>query len=454
MNAPVKPSGLSLSSLRQKREPRGPNLNHGNIHVQVEAYIRDEKTNIAVAVQGINLKTGEEVTIGLADGDRYARFYTSADDDMSIRLEAAKKATRLRSTIGEYAGKNGNKSVPADGVITFSDVRRDHSDQRLYGRWLNAVTTDPNTEIALKGAFQVNSFRAKDRNGDAFTSYYIQGTFPDRAKAGEDLTRDDVDMFLSASLLHTDAPLRTNIAVTVALYGEVETWVLKSPMVRQEDGSVITASGLEAALSAGLNGNDALAGAAVAATVGIPFDQIKFGEKADVDACVQVYDFVASGEAKVVVTPGATMAPTKFQVMAFAGQRQDQDGNIKSVNNIDKHWPKRGYEYGVVGLRYVSAASEQIIEPKVKAIFADERLADAKSDFFVRKDLNYIGEQTFNAVYGPEVLNRMRFENAAIAREEAALRENFENRAEEPDEEYGNDYGNDYDYGDDAGPAF
>lgn len=446
MNAPVKPSGLSLSSLRQKREPRGPNLNYGNIHLQVEAYIRDEKTNVAVAVQGINLKTGEEAIIGLADGDRYARFYTSSNDDMSIRLETAKKATSGRATISEYAGKKGNKTVPTDGVITFSDVRRDHSNQLLYARWLNAVTTDPNTEIALKGAFQVNSFRAKDRNGDAFTSYYVQGIFPDRAKAGEDLTRDDVDMFLSASLLHTDAPLRTNIAVTVALYGEVETWVLKSPMVRQEDGSVITASGLEAALSAGLNGNDALAGAAVAATVGIPFDQINFGEKADVDACAQVYDFVASGDAKVVVTPGATMAPTKYQALAFAGQRLDKEDKIVPVNNIDKHWPKRGYEYGVVGLRYVSAASEQIIEPKIKAIFADERLADVKSDFYVRKDLNYIGEQTFNAVYGPEVLTEMKLA--------ASSSQNFENRSEDLEEDYSNDYGNDYNYGDDAGPAF
>ena len=122
---------LSFKDLtgRERGGGRNESENYGNVHIRVEGYVRD-KDNRAVAVQGTNLKTGQDITVGLAGVDQLAKMYMSQTEDLSVRQNKARKLLSNRPPLAEFGQARGNKAVPVGGVISIEEVRKDYKDRR------------------------------------------------------------------------------------------------------------------------------------------------------------------------------------------------------------------------------------------------------------------------------------------------------------------------------------
>ncbi len=396
-------------SVRDFRTRQGSSpVNLGNIHVKVADYLRDEQGR-AYAVQGINLKDGSEVVIRLADAERFAKLYLNPNDDLSLRVQQAEQQIAKRTTMREIGAARGNKAVPIEGVISISNVRPDLENGELYGRWPNAVVTDPDKEVAMPATFEVRTTLSK-HDGKEFKTAFIQAYFPKSALSSDDVDRAELDKMLSGQLLDTGAELRMNIAVTIKLDDETGTYAFRPKMTQDETGKYTTTKDVEAALAGKITRlNEAVAAVAVAAKAGIPFEQLRIelpnqvGDKTE--ALQDLYESVADGSTPATFIPGATLQPSRFMVDAILGRKIDQDGKETTVRTPEQDLADRGYVSGMLGVRYVSNETGEIVSPVVKAMFPDGRLYKKDSDYFVRHDLAAVGYETFLKTQGPSFDN-------------------------------------------------
>lgn len=396
---------MSLS-LRDFQRPRRENLSLGNVHVQVEDYLRDENGR-AYAVQGFNLKDGSEVTIRLADAERFAKLFLNPNEDLALRVKAAEQQIAKRTTMREIGASRGNKAVPVGGVISISSVRPDFETEDLYGRWPNAVVSDPNIELALPAVFEVRSKLVKPPSGREFKTAYINAYFPRQAKSGNDVDRAALDRMLSGKLNDTGAPFRTNLAVTVQLGGETATYAFRPKQIKMGENEYRSTQSVQEALATPLKKlNDAAAAVAVAAKADIPFEQLHFElHERDADklpALQKLYKQVSDGTVPVTFIPGATMQPSRFTTDALMGQKRNDAGEVSASNTPEQAFLDRGFVSGVLGVRYIAAENGAIIDPIVKAIFSDEALPKKGSEYFIRHDLEAVGHRAFVSTH-PEL---------------------------------------------------
>lgn len=379
--------------------------NYGNVHVLVEDYVRDENKRV-VAVQGINLKTGEEVTIGLASRELFAKMFMNQTEDLSVRLEAAGKMLARRPPLSEFGASRGNKAVPTGGVLSIDEVRKDYQSGKLYGRWPAGLVHIPEEEAPLLGSFEVRKFVGTDpATKERYESAYIQHVRPQDAVPVERASREVLDQMLSGQLAGTAAPMRTSVSVAIALGQDVRTYTLRTVMHKEGRDNVPT-PGVEAAVSAEQKMPAAVAAAAVAAAARLPFDRIGFSSDIDGglrDRLRDLYDGIASGAIRASYMPGATFSPSKHTTTSFLGYKTNDAGERVTARTQEANLVGRGYFDAVVGLRHVTRSGDTV-EPVVKAIRPDDRLPAKDHPAFVRLDLQAIGERAFERAYGADAV--------------------------------------------------
>ncbi len=398
---------LSFGDFLGKNSTSKPDTgkNYGNVHVLVEDYVRDESKRV-VAVQGINLKTGEEVTIGLANRELFARMYMNQTEDLSVRLEAAGKMLARRPPLAEFGASRGNKAVPAGGVLSIDEVRKDYGSGKLYGRWPAGLVHIPEEEMPLLGSFEVRKFVGTDpATNNRYESAYIQHVRPHDAVPAQRASREVLDQMLSGQLAGTKAPMRTSVSVAIALGEDVRTYTLRTVM-RKEGRDYVPTPGVEAAVSAEQKMPAAVAAVAVAAAARLPFDKIGFSSDIDIDGDLRdrlrvLYDGIASGEVRASYMPGATLSPSKHTTTSFLGYKTNDAGERVEARTQEANLVGRGYFDAVAGLRYITRNGD-IVEPVVKAIRPDDRLPSKDHPAFVRLDLQAIGERALARAYSAD----------------------------------------------------
>ena len=407
--------------------------NYGNVHVLVEDYVRDESKRV-VAVQGINLKTGEEVTIGLANRELFAKMFMNQTEDLSVRLEAAGKMLARRPPLAEFGASRGNKAVPSGGVLSIDEVRKDYQSGKLYGRWPAGLVHIPEEEVPLLGSFEVRKFVGTDpATNDRYESAYIQHLRPQDAVPAERASREVLDRMLSGRLAGTAAPMRTSVSVAISLGEDVRTYTLRTVM-RKEGRDNVPTPGAEAAVSAEQKMPAAVAAVAVAAAARLPFDKIGFSSDIDGDLRSRLrdlYDGIASGEVRASYMPGATFSPSKHTTTSFLGYKTNDAGERVTARTQEANLVGRGYFDAVVGLRHVTRSGDTV-EPVVKAIRPDDRLPATNHPAFVRLDLQAIGERAFERAYGADAAREA---GRDLDAEAEAARRNAPEQAEQPEQD-------------------
>ena len=408
---------LSFDDLGMRKSPASEN--YGNVHILVEDYVRD-KNGAATAVQGVNLKTGEEMTVALADRDRFAKLYGRKGQDQSMRLANADKLIANRVPLADYGAARGAKKIDVGGVLSIEDVRKDYSTGELVGRWPKGIVVDPQVEAVSLGSFEIKQRQRKNvQPGELeYSAFFVQSR-PKEAVSAENASREVLDDMLSGKLAGTDAPMRTMVSVSFPLQGEVKTFVLRSPVQFKEDINEVF-PGVEAAVSTGHNKYTAVAAVAVAAAADVPFDTVK--TSGDVDPALRqrlrdLYDGIQQGEIKASYMPGATFAPTKNVTLALYGLKTNKAGGVEEAATRERNLLDRGYFEGVVSLLHVTM-NGKTVEPVVKTIQPDTYLAAKGAESFVRVDPQALGERSFDVAYGPGATGRA-MEDHSKAMEEA-----------------------------------
>lgn len=401
---------VSLSDFTRGRNPDlSQSTSLGNVHLKIEDYGR--APNGVMVANGTDLRTGQEMSIALAGVDEFVKLYTHSDEDIGKRRSGAEKVVANRPTLSEYSSKRGNKAVPKDGVVTFTDVRPDYDSGQLYARWLQGMVHIPGAETALKGTFEVRSRLGKDNSGKEFTAHTINFIDTNRSidlSASAD-PRSELDSILSGQLPTTkDAPVRTGVMVSAKIGDEVGSWSVSSPREMVGEGAnkqYVTVPGIDALLNRKHNDYAAVPATILAARAGRDFDSLTFDLKnaGMMDSLRGLYDGVKNGSIRVAVTPTAQFSPSRFQNNALQGIKVAQDGSVKEARTPETNLVGRGYFDGVVGVRFEaqSNGNNTIIEPVVKAIASDERLPAQSSDKFQKMDLRAVGERVMEALAEP-----------------------------------------------------
>lgn len=396
-------SDLSIKDFVQHKEK--PANRNRNVHIIVGSYERDKK-GVAYAVNGKNMRTGEDVTIRLATAEQYAKFYTSPKEDWNVRLEKSEKAISRRPNITEFASARGSRAVPENGVLTFSDVRVD-DDGTLIGRWPNMVVNDPAIEAAVVCDYQVRTGIAGKGTAQQKKIPYILALFSREAVSSEEINREKLDKMFSGKLLDTGSELSTNVTAIVGFNdGTKGTFTLFPQKIKQvgnEQQPFRSPQNVDEVFANTklVNSASITAATIIAAKAGIDFDQLKFGIRTNADEKYKrLYESVKNGEIKVIFVPGASLHPSKYTSQAILGLKDDGRGNISEAKTNESLLNGSGYVSGVLGIRHTSAETGQVVPAFVKSLFTDDRVPNPKSEFFIRRELTDIAEDIFRKQYG------------------------------------------------------
>lgn len=399
-------------SVRDFRIKRGSGAaSTGNVHVKVADYLRDDQGR-AYAVRGINLKDGSDIVIRLADAERFAKLYLNPNHDLASRVRQAEAQIAGRTSISQIGAGEGGHAIPIDGVISIANVRADLDDGALYGRWSDAIVSDPAREVAVPATFEVRTGHVKSAGSDVRTAF-IQAYFPKQALTGSAIDHAALDRMLSGRLLDTGAELRTNIAVVIKLGDETGTYAFRPKMTTDETGRLTTTRNTEAALSGSLTRlNEAVAGTAIAAKAGIPFDRLQialpdqFDEKTQ--ALRDLYEGVSDGSTEVTFIPGAMMQPSRLMADALLGRLQEEKARLSPAHPPQHELADRGFVSGMLGIRHLPPESGASASVVVSAIFADGKLLRPDSDLYVRRDLASVGYDAFIDTQSPSAADMPR----------------------------------------------
>ena len=406
-----------------------------NIHVIVSGYERDDN-GVAYAVNGKNMLTGENVKVRLATTEEYARFFTPPDDDMNVRLEKAKKALSNRPSIAEFAAIRKARGVPENGVLTFSDTRVDN-DGTIVGRWPNIVVNVPDIEAAVVCDYQVRTRLVNEGTPEKKTISYILAMFSREAVSSEDITREKLDHMFSGRLLDTQSPMQTNVTAVVNFGDGMGTFTFFPHQIKEtqtvtkngRNTNVVTyrppQSLEEAILNTVIRNPSAMAAAAIIAAksdisffdIPCDYDALEKAEKTNdnkndnkkdpLKKYEDLYKDVKNDTYKIVFIPGASLHTTKFASQAILGLKDDGDGNVKKITTNEARLKGAGYVSGVLGIRHISAETEQSVPAVVKSLYTDTFILDQNDINFIRRETKDVGQEIFKKIYGDAPSSQM-----------------------------------------------
>ena len=267
----------------------------GDVAMKVESYDRRAKS-----LNGMNVETGEAMSIRLAVREEFARFYVPGDRSLDSKLEIADAKMSNRQSMNDVYRRAGD-----DGVVLLSQVKQLASGEHI-ARWPNAMVTQPDNEAFLQGAVRLVQRDKRDADGSASgqKTVSMSAYFPEAARPLYDLKKTDFDSMMSGRAPGMDAPLPRVTVVAVELDGQVKGSALFQPSTKEAG----IENGIDAAMSRRVNKYSAMAATVVAAQTGKAFDSLDLSDGGINEVRRQflgrLYDAVQSKDVNVAVFEG------------------------------------------------------------------------------------------------------------------------------------------------------
>lgn len=264
--------------------------NLGDVVLQVESINQDEQS-----VSGVDLRTGEELTISLAKPDEIAKFFTSRNDSRPFedRLDDAASRVKRRPDI-VMGGK-----IEEGSVLRLENTRSFEvgGEVKHVAMWPEALARNPQREAVVIAAVEA-SIR---QDGKPFLKLYDTDA-PSRLS--------DFDMESAFTGDFKGRPMATSGIVVTARDENNDTYT----STLFTDFRSKASPSIESALNSGngIGRYEVLAAGVVAASTGKMFDELNINPRVpevEVARARQVYDDIVNGagEFEVMVVPAATV---------------------------------------------------------------------------------------------------------------------------------------------------
>lgn len=270
-------------------EPSG-RKNHGDIPLKIEEISENGRS-----ATGVNLITGEEMEITLAEPEEIAKYFSTRNDSRPFdeRLKSAENRIARRPDI------TINGKVEEGSVVRFENVRSYPAEGGIknVAMWPEALARNPEKETAIVATADA---RLK-QNGKPFITVFDED-------AAMPLDRADFDVLFNGDF--KGVPMATSGA-TIAARDENGVTLVSSVTTQfrsYADPSVDSALDQQG----GLTKYDLLAAAVIAAKTGREFDGLSVSDRvfdADITNARAVFDDVKNetGKFEIMVVPTATV---------------------------------------------------------------------------------------------------------------------------------------------------
>lgn len=393
--------GFKMSSLSTKKT-RNENLGH--IALEVDTF--DTEKN---AFSGVNIETGEAMTVRMATRDEFAGFYVSRNkfDTEDKRKTDAARQMRKQPSAASMADK-----VEVGSVLQMQSVFKLENGDHI-ARWVKSVTTSPENQAAMTAMVEINKPYDDDETKPVrkATAVLVDETFTPEGQGA----RENLDNLLTNNgegRLPFD--FAANTGVLVAFSNDEETQGYRLMTGYQEVGEGEEKKyepilGLEENITRQpYDVRDAIAQTTLAAVTDVPFEDLQAPSKTDdydPDALRGLYDAVKAGELEVSAAPvvqGRLMPFVTDDVVASESAEKMNKGASLS---------QRGF--------FPAHFSLQLGDTKPES---NERYATSFRDILQKeKWLRPTTDDKFTPVYSGEVAGRIADRAGQIREREAAL---------------------------------
>lgn len=352
----------------------------GNVPVQVEDW--DRKTN---TIEGINLRSGEQVSIRLATGDEIADFYVNRNKQPT---EDGRKRVANEQIANRPDLKTLNSKVrPAlEGQIVQLQGTLKKADGEMIARWAKPVTADLDLDIAMRGEAEFVKVQTKDV--DFRKMNFVQ------PRLAQPVTRESLDSALQ-NMAHDH-----HGQVAEGEVGSRPLVVMQDRSGNIESGFLYTPSvgtGKDRYLLAGADGPDAAFQnikmsqynhRIVAATAGradVELSELKDFDKLTPDqqqVSTTIHDMARRGQIEMAIAPGftANLLPNQSKAVIQSEENTRGSGSLSG----------RGFYEADISLRTYRNDADSPVDARVKEVIETSFLHNPSSPSFVRRDKDAI----------------------------------------------------------------
>ena len=348
----------------------------GQLPVQVESF--DPKTN---TVDGTNLRSGEQITVRLANADEIAALYVNRDrhptEEARRRIANEQIANRpdLRTL--------DRKTTPGlEGQVLQMQGAIKKPGGEVVARWPRAVTANTELDVAVRG--EIEFVKVQTERNDWRRANVVQPRMS-QALTIETLDRSLQNMAVGADGTVAEGEVSSRPMVTIQDRSDnAEAAFLYSPAVGQ---------GSDRRLLAGADGPDAAfqniamspynhrVMAAVAGRVDIELEDLKgFDRLSDTqrEASEIIHDMSRQGQLEVAITPGFSANLLKNL----------SDDVIRSETEKTTTGPLtgRGYYEADMSLRTYEGDGDKPIDARLKEVLETGPLRHPENRNFVKRD--------------------------------------------------------------------
>lgn len=365
------------------------NENIGNVVLKVEEF--DHKAN---SVTG-QTRDGETMTIRLADKNEFADMFVNRSkhttQDARERVAAQQTSNRPNTSTLQQKMQEG------EGAIQFQGVKRNGDE--LVARWMESVSTTAD-DTYVNAQVRVNVPRSNEDTAGKNDRRRADVILEDTATAA---TMEALDNFTQNQITGNDGK---------TLEGHVRSAVVVAVQAADDPGETPTSfnwtswdkdarefkSGGEALFDAPLNNHNWETMTALAASVGKPFDELKFdtdrvNAEQRTEHAPALYEATKAGNIKVAIAEGFTaevMPQQTKQLVASEQAALDSDGRRATMSD-------RGFFNADVGLRSREGQEGYSAQSSVKTILPNEFLPPKAADNYAPKSLEAMGQKVIAA---------------------------------------------------------
>jgi hypothetical protein len=349
-------------------------------HVSLEIESLDRDTN---TFNGVNMETGEQMSIRMANVDEFARHYAPR----RIETDAERQAWAERSIAKQPSAKDQSRKGDIGGVIQMQNVKELPNGDHI-ARWNNYLTTSPDNQAAFAAEVEIFHRERKNEHNETRSWRDIKAILVDDAFPMEDpSSAAKVENLLSNNsqrLLPMDFDVKTAAVVVLTIDGDEE----------KRYGRVFTEYDKEAKRSVlGADHNitrpttssyEALGQLALAATMDIPFERLQHGNVQggdDPEYARAMYDAIQSGDVKVSVAP---------QIQGNVMKHLDDE--LVATKDSPKGFANRGFFQAHVGMEKggLIKDSNEVYDGSFRQILDSSFTADKTSTNFVQRNIGEI----------------------------------------------------------------
>lgn len=376
-------AGYTIGGASSNDGPRSENI--GNVTLKIESF--DHAANAATGVT----RDGELMTIRLANKAEFADMFVNRNhhttEDARNRLAAKQTGNRPDTSALQAKMDDG------EGSIQFQSVRK-MPDGQFVARWMESVATTAedsymNAMVRIKIP-RTNAETAGDSERRRADVVLLDSSEAASMEALNRFTLNRVDGDDGKTL---DAATRGAVLVAIQSVDNPSASSATLVWTGWDKNAKRPVDGGRALFDRPLNEFNFEHMVALAAQVGIPFDDLKFDNQrvnADKRAAVAgLYDETRNGNFKVAIAPGfsaETMPRLTERLVKAEKTAAESEGRQAMMSN-------RGFFPADIGIRIREGSDGFPDQIAVKQILPNEILAPKVSDSYSPRSLAALGEQ-------------------------------------------------------------